>query len=356
MKRKRIAAVVNLILVILLTACTKDLVDTDTAIENSSGQIYLYGEIHGNKLIYEKELEVWKSCYDEQGMRHLFVELPYYTAEFLNLWIKTEDDTILNQLYQDWNGTAVHTEDTLDFYKEIKKQCPETIFHGTDVGHQYFSTGERYLQYLSNKGMVESEQYTLAEENIKQGKEFYSTGDDVYRENALVSNFIREYDALNGADVMGIYGADHTNIDAKVYNTDNAPTMAKQLYEYYGERLYIEDLSMLALDIGPLDYETITIKGKDYQAAYFGKQDLSVILPNYLYREFWLLENAYNDFKDCSTTGNVLPYHNYLMRIGVGQVYLIQYTLVDGSVQKEIHRSDGNMWQGLEATEEIKVE
>ena len=289
-------------------------------------------------------------------MRHLFVEMPYYTAEFLNLWMKTEDDTILSEVYRDWEGTAVHTEDTIDFYKSIKEQCPETIFHGTDVGHQYFSTGERYLAYLRENGMEESEQYILVEENMKQGKEFYSNADDVYRENALVSNFIREFDALNGADVMGIYGADHTNIEKMVYNTSNEPSMAKQLHEYYGKNLYTEDISLLALDIEPLAYEGIIVNEKEYQAAYFGKQDLSAILPQYQYREFWLLENAYEDFKDCTKTGNVLPYNNYLMKIEVGQIYLVQYTLADGSAQKEIHRADGNMWQGLEITEEIVVE
>lgn len=354
MKGKKFAAFAVLILTVLLTACTKE--PADNVVEESSGQIYLYGELHGNKLIYEKELEIWKSYYDNQGMRHLFVEVPYYTAEFLNLWMAAGDDTILNELYQDWEGTAIHIEDTLDFFKEIKQQCPETIFHGTDVGHQYYSTGERYLTYLKDNDMADSEQYALTEENIKQGKQYYAAPDDVYRENTLVFNFIREFDALNGTDVMGIYGAAHTNIDANDYNTGSVPCMAKQLYEHYGEKLYTEDLSPLSLNIEPLSREIININGKDYEAAYFGKQDLSVILPEYQYREFWLLENAYEDFKDCPTTGNVLPYNNYLMTIEVGQIYLVQYTLADGSIQKEIHRADGNTWKNMEITEEIVVE
>lgn len=42
--------------------------------------------------------------------------------------------------------------------------------------------------------------------------------------------------------------------------------------------------------------------------------------------------------------------------VEVGQIYLIKYTLADGSMQKEIHRADGNVWQGLEVTEEIVAE
>ena len=58
MKGKRSAVFAVLILMILLTACTKESVDAGIAVEKSSGQIYLYGEMHGNKLIYEKELEL----------------------------------------------------------------------------------------------------------------------------------------------------------------------------------------------------------------------------------------------------------------------------------------------------------
>ncbi len=354
MKGKKLITFAVLILTVLLTACTKE--PADTIAEKSVGQIYLYGELHGNKPIFEKELELWKSFYDEQNMRHLFVEFPYYTAEFLNLWMDAEDDTILNQLYQDWEGTAIHTEDTLDFFREIKEQCPETIFHGTDVGHQYYSTGERYLAYLKDNGMTESDQYAFTEENIQQGKQYYSNSDDVYRENALASNFIREFDALKDTNVMGIYGAAHTNIDANDYNTGTVPCMAKQLYEHYGEKLYTEDLSPLALDIEPLAYEIFNINGKDYEAAYFGKQDLSAIFPEYQYREYWLLENAYEDFKNFPTTGDVLPYNNYIMTVEIGQIYLIRYTLTDGAVQTKIYRADGNTWQNMEITEEIFVE
>ena len=98
-----------------------------------AGQIYLYGEIHGIAAIEEYEAERWKECY-ERGMRHLFVELSHYTAQWLNLWMDAEDDEILEQLHQDWESTLSSGAETLDFYRTIKEQCPETVFHGTDVG------------------------------------------------------------------------------------------------------------------------------------------------------------------------------------------------------------------------------
>ena len=116
-----------------------------------AGQIYLYGEIHGIAAIEEYEAERWKECY-ERGMRHLFVELSHYTAQWLNLWMDAEDDEILEQLHQDWESTLSSGAETLDFYRTIKEQCPETVFHGTDVGHQYDSTGARYQDYLEGPG------------------------------------------------------------------------------------------------------------------------------------------------------------------------------------------------------------
>ena len=42
-------------------------------------RLYLYGEFHANDELLQRELALWKDYY-EDGMRDLFVELPYYTA------------------------------------------------------------------------------------------------------------------------------------------------------------------------------------------------------------------------------------------------------------------------------------
>ena len=42
------------------------------------------------------------------------------------MWMKSEDDKILNQLYDDFEGTFAHTEENLNFFKEIKEKYPET--------------------------------------------------------------------------------------------------------------------------------------------------------------------------------------------------------------------------------------
>ncbi|MGP1491460.1 MAG: hypothetical protein ACTTI6_10445 [Treponema sp.] len=45
--------------------------------------------------------------------------------------------------------------------------CPQTIFHGTDVGHQYGTTGERFLCYLESKQQQNIPAYLRAQEIIQ---------------------------------------------------------------------------------------------------------------------------------------------------------------------------------------------
>ena len=223
-----------IVIEILNAIDTRNSVVNDYSPENG-GTIHLYGEVHGIADFYNKEIEIWKEYY-ENGNRDLFVELPYYTAEFLNLWMKADDDEILNQIYNDIDGTASHTEDYLQFFKKIKEECPETVFHGTDVGHQYETTGVRYLDYLEAMGLKASEQYELASICIEQGKQYSGMEATApYREEMMVENFIAAYERIERKEIMGIYGSYHINLN-------DPDLMAGQIKSKYGdviESIYI---------------------------------------------------------------------------------------------------------------------
>lgn len=358
MKNKRyFIFAIALILLPVLVACSDDTPSVDTVkISNqSTGQIYLYGEEHGVEEILEKELELWSKFYHKENMRHLFVEFPYYTAEFLNLWMQSESDDILEELYQDWEGTASYKPFIKEYYNKIKNDYPETIFHGTDVGHQYQTTGQRFLEYLEENNLENTEEYLLTQEAIEQGKYYYKHSDYAYRENKMAENFIREFDKLRNENIMGIYGTAHTDFDAMDYKTNSVPSMANQLKERYDDAIHSEDLALLAKESELLKVGTVTINKKDYEAFYFGKQDLTGF-KDYAYREFWRLKNAYEYFKDKKKTGDVLPYDNYPMEIETGQVFVIDYTKTDGSKVRLFYRSDGHIWQGKPSTEEFTIE
>lgn len=241
MKKDRLIRLAAILLFLFgMASCSNRTDETPVnTISRSEAQIFLYGEKHGIDEVIQKEFEIWHDHYHNDGMRHLFLETPYYTGEFLNIWMREDNDDILDAIYNDLEGTSSHVPALKDFYQKIKEQCPETIFHGTDVGHQFFSTGERYLEYLRQNDLVDSEQYLIAQKVMEQGQNFYDTSDDVYRENKMTENFIRAFDSLEDEKIMGIYGASHTGLNKLDY-TGKVPCMANQLRQQYGDIIYTE--------------------------------------------------------------------------------------------------------------------
>ena len=102
--------------------------------------------------------------------------------------------------------------------------------------------------------------------------------------------------------------------------------------------------------------DKITVNGKEYEASYFGEQDMTSWTEDYLKREFWRLENAYEDFKDKQTTSTVIPYNNFPVNIEIGQVFAIVRTKKDGSTKRNFYRSDGVVWNDMISTSEFCAE
>ena len=102
--------------------------------------------------------------------------------------------------------------------------------------------------------------------------------------------------------------------------------------------------------------DTITVNGKDYEASYYGECDISSWSHDSVKREFWRLENAYDDFKDKQRTNDVLPFDNYIMDVELGQVFIIDYTKKDGSVERTHYISDGTVWQDMPSTRQFLAE
>lgn len=167
-KRYRLAAWL-LTAALVLCACAGP--EPETA--PSTGNIRLYGETHGQQDLLDRELELWRTHYGE-GERHLFVELAYYEAQLLNRWMEAEDDALLDHLFQALEGTAAGVPCVQEFYRQLKARCPETVFHGFDVGHQYETLGAEYQAALEAEGAQKSEDYRLTVQNIRQGKDYYA--------------------------------------------------------------------------------------------------------------------------------------------------------------------------------------
>ena len=306
----------------------------------STGSIILYGETHGQQDILDQELELWQEHY-AQGIRYLFVELPYYEGQLLNQWMGSGDVAILDHIFLALEGTAAGVPCVKEFYRQIKALCPETVFFGFDVGHQYKTLGAEYLATLEAQGQQKSEDYRLAAETVRQGETYYTRQDAAYREEQMYKNFIRAFDALGGESVAGICGSAHIAA---------GDTLLQKLQARYGDQISVENLCLLQ---EPLETGELEVNGKTYPASYFGQYDLSAQLPAYRYREFWRLEGANEDLSSWTATGNVLPYGNYPVAPEAGEVYAIHYVLADGSEHWEYHLCTGKLWNEQIVTEEV---
>ena len=100
--------------------------------------------------------------------------------------------------------------------------------------------------------------------------------------------------------------------------------------------------------------DKITVGGKEYTATFLGKEDINWH-EDYTSREFWRLENAYDDFKNAEKTGIVKPCDNYPMLIETEQVFVLDFTKNDDSVNRLYYIFDGSDWQNTPVTSQIKI-
>ncbi len=322
--------------------------------KNNNGEIYLYGEMHAITPILDKEAELWKQYYHEQGMRHLFIEDSYAGAELLNVWMQSDNDKILDKLWDGYGNSLAKLPQCKEFVKKIKQECPKTIFHGTDIEFNYDTTGEWFLEYLREQGQENSEKYKLTQQNIEQGKYYRNHPDDVYRENSMAENFQKAFEKLGNESIMGIYGGAHTGIGDKNYETGTVPNMASQINAKYKGRVYTEDLSKNYDWDTPWTEEYIHINEKQYKADYFGEHLTDVEGEMYNTFEIWQLKEGAEDFESMplGEEKNIYPWTVYY-----GKIWVIDYNVNGEFTERKLYRSDSQqMSDGTIAVREILIE
>lgn len=305
----------------------------DTAVEPPKGEILFYGEYHNSESCTMQELKYWQDCY-AKGMRHLFLEMGEGTAQLLNMWMAAEDDTLVQQVYDNTVGTAAHTHDTLEFYQQVKATCPETVFHGFDVEHQYKSSGDQCLALLE----PDSDTYNKVSAGMDAAKEFYRLRDEesgaaseAYREPFMANSVIADYDALGGVSIMVVADAAHVDNENSATSEDQAglTIMADLVKEHYGDAA---NVVCTVLDINvPVRMDELTIGGKTYQAEYFGCENVSKWLEGCDTREYWHIMDGYDDFSQYKRASAYLPGNNYVMDTAENEVYAILYHYADGT-------------------------
>lgn len=335
--KKRIFQVIFVsVIMMIIILRTYSLTDTGE-------KIYLYGEAHSVDNILNEEFELWSEYYHHDGLRYLFLELPFYSAEFLNLWMEVDSDELLNELWKELRGTDAGTSMQKDFYRKIKRECPETIFYGTDVGHQYTTTGERYLKYLRDRGQEKSVYYKRAQKIINQGKCFYKkNGMDArtYRENMMVENFIWKFNQIKKESIMGIYGSAHIGNGNKSYSFSVNPNMVNQLDEKYPGKIYTKDLAKNYDDELPSKKDILVIKGKKYLASMWGEVPIDIAGKPYNYAILWELEEGNEDFENIPVGEWSITDKLYPCKIECGGIYILDFYNEDIFGERHIFRGE----------------
>ena len=331
--------------------------------EKPEGMIYLYGEYHGDPYTMWLELEAWGRLY-EKGVRHLFIEYSYADAQLMNLWDPSKNENMYEVLYPFIPDTEINTEESGSnqdessgddeevtyglqhyFLKKIKEQYPETVFHGIDIEHYYETLGATYLLYLESIGMRESEEYARASSNYEQGRSVYSH-DGGIRENYMAENFIYELERLETQDIMGIFGAAHTQLNANAYGYPDIPNMVTQLSERYGDRIESTRLprgSDDSINERPDPIGPITVNGKTYETAFVAQREFGSwpMIP-YTKVVYWRLKDSWDDFADSPVVGDLYDYFINFSdwdKLVYYSVYIADCIKPDGTVDRMFFRT-----------------
>ena len=295
-------------------------------------QVLLCGEAHDEAQCKEQELALWRACY-AAGDRDLFLELGAATTELLNRWMTTGEESFWDLVYRNWEGTLSQTELTEDFYRQLRADCPETVFHGIDLEHQYRTTGRFCLALLEKEGRQGTDTYRKVLRSVEQGERFYQgwdgdlfSRDNAYRENVLAENFRSEYESLGRRRVMGIFGAAHTDPYGLDYYTASVPSMGAQLRERYGGDILCRDLRGENLP----EKTTLSVAGTEFEAIYYGEtplRNMGLIRSC----QVWRLVDAYETFSQWEASGDNRPGNTYPMSVRPGEAYAIHYHCWDGT-------------------------
>ena len=182
-----------------------------------------------------------------------------------------------------------------------------------------------------------------------------------------VSEYVRKR-RMSLAGINLKYGESRVIDAAMKYGYDSPVSFARAFQDFHGFNPGLAQRDELVLNYYPrlifsiqvkgvkemIRKDVISINGKEYVACYYGEADMSAWSPVYEKREFWKVENGYDDFKNMALTGRVLPYNNFpAMDIQIGESFIIDYHRKGGFVERKYYIADGDEWKGLQSTIEV---
>ena len=135
----------------------EDLSIMDDDLKNS--KMFLTGENHGVKANIELRIKFLKYYKERTNFKYYLCELPYSMTYFLNIYLETKDENILDNIYEPLKGTDAWNKDEYDYWGylyEFNKELPrddKIILIGPDIEHQP-QNAIRFMKYCLDKNHV----------------------------------------------------------------------------------------------------------------------------------------------------------------------------------------------------------
>ncbi len=135
----------------------EDLSIVDDDLKNK--EIFMTGENHGVKANTELRTKFLKYFKEKTNFKYYLCELPYSMTYFLNRYMKTGDESIIENIYEPLKGTDAWNKDEFDYWKYLYQfnrglsENDKIILVGVDIEHQP-RNAFNFMRYCLDKNDV----------------------------------------------------------------------------------------------------------------------------------------------------------------------------------------------------------
>jgi len=304
-----------------------------------NNEIFLAGESHGSTKSIDMNFYLIKYFIEKGDIKYILYESGYSYAQYLNIYLNTGDESILDYLFYNSSQTMDYTQENYDLLLKIYEynlSLPEDKkieFIGIDIEtpkisikylkslitdlqptnnleedlinsiksltiKNYLSESKKCLDLLNNN--IDEFQNLLGNNffHLKYTvKNLSISSNQYYRENILINNFIELYEYLPKGKYFGQFGGGHTDLNP------NTITLASYLQNTYKntknkviniDYFYHNSYSYLPTSLESIESPEIT---EFLDSGLFSKDESSILIKlNYENSLFFKKDIYLNNF------------------------------------------------------------
>ena len=238
--------------------------------------IFLAGEAHGSIKSIDMNLYLLKYFIEKGDIKYILYESGYADSQYLNRYLDTGDESILEYLFEKSSGTMSYTMENYNLLKSIyeynltlekdkkimfvgiDKENPEvaikyikTLLPGKETNNTKVKQFNNIVYWLTKNNYVDESKKALelirtSQKDIEEywGVDYFhikyllnnlseSVG-QLFREELLINNFKKLYEYLPKGKYFGQFGGAHTNLNPV---TKSLATYLQNEYEYTKDKV-----------------------------------------------------------------------------------------------------------------------